>query len=77
MANTSSIPIGFIPDWENEHGRKIEVVFDPEDENVCVSDIGHAGIRIRMFKHYQCEQCAGGDDWGHDFCPVCDYCCGC
>lgn len=67
-----------LPDWENAERRQIEIVTDPDDNFfVCADEDVHPGVKIRMFCHDECEQCSGSDDWGQDFCPVCDFCCGC
>lgn len=68
-----------LPDWENEHGREIEIVTDPEDNSRVCTDSNHPGVKVRLFLRAWCEQCSGSDDYEEcrDFCPVCDFCCGC
>jgi hypothetical protein len=68
-----------IPGWENDQSRMVEVVEQLSDKTFVCEDTDYHpnGVRVRMFEHSQCEQCAGGDDFGTDFCPLCDYCCGC
>jgi hypothetical protein len=67
-----------LPGWKNPKHRTIEIVTDPEDHfMVCENDMRHESIRVRMCEQDSCEDCYGDDLYGNDFCPVCDYCCGC
>jgi hypothetical protein len=32
---------------------------------------------VSLAAREDCVECHGTDDYGHDFCPVCEFCCGC
>lgn len=32
---------------------------------------------ISLAAQEDCEECHGHDETGRDFCPVCEFCCGC
>lgn len=51
-----------------------DVIEDPNDNFFVCSD-GHP--KVRMVATVDCPMCYGNDEIGHDFCPVCEYCCGC
>lgn len=66
-----------LPQWENEHGRTIEILEEGSNEWGCEDVNNHPGVWVKLFGPGDCEVCYGEDPTGCAFCPVCEYCCGC
>lgn len=43
------------------------------------SELAQLGVYITLIAQVDCQMCHGEDDFRdcHDFCPVCEFCCGC
>lgn len=72
---SSELVAQLLPDWENNHCREIVIYTDPDDHPFSCGE--HEGFWVGLYSQDGCEQCSGSDETGHDFCPVCEFCCGC
>lgn len=64
-------------DYLREDGKYRIVLLDQHSFSCPDHKEVTGGREVEMESHDGCEECAGGDDYGGDFCPLCSFCCGC
>jgi hypothetical protein len=57
------------------------ITFSADSGYTCADhpELAKLGVYIGITAQADCPMCWGGDDSDvcHDFCPVCEFCCGC